>query len=204
MAINSYFQNIANAIRTKSGGSGLITPANMPQEILNIPAGGSSGFDFSKVTYLAFIVNALRSSDSYIQLAELDFFDSSNNNIIINTNNCTFSAINGTPITSSSQSLDKMWTSGSNTAHNKSIIQKTNTSYNYYAFECKPSYEVDLSDMAGWKWYTAEDSSTRDPFTFSVILGNTINGKIQKLLLDTVYNVNITSARNALAFERSF
>ena len=40
MAINTYFQNIANAIRTKTGSAGLITPAEMPDEILNIPAGG--------------------------------------------------------------------------------------------------------------------------------------------------------------------
>lgn len=39
MAINTYFKNIADAIRTKTGGSGLITPANMPDEILNIISG---------------------------------------------------------------------------------------------------------------------------------------------------------------------
>lgn len=39
MAINTYFKNIADAIRTKTGGSGLITPANMPDEILNIVTG---------------------------------------------------------------------------------------------------------------------------------------------------------------------
>ena len=41
MAINTYFQNIANAIRTKTGSAGLITPAEMPDEILNIPAGAT-------------------------------------------------------------------------------------------------------------------------------------------------------------------
>jgi len=39
MAINTYFKNIADAIRTKTGGSGLITPANMPDEILGIKSG---------------------------------------------------------------------------------------------------------------------------------------------------------------------
>ena len=40
MAINTYFQNIANAIRTKTGSAGLITPAEMPQAILDIVSGG--------------------------------------------------------------------------------------------------------------------------------------------------------------------
>lgn len=39
MAINTYFKNIADAIRTKTGGSGLITPAEMPQSIFNLPKG---------------------------------------------------------------------------------------------------------------------------------------------------------------------
>lgn len=39
MAINTYFKNIANAIREKTGGSALITPGQMPNEILNIISG---------------------------------------------------------------------------------------------------------------------------------------------------------------------
>lgn len=41
MAIESYFKNIADAIREKAGTSGLITPAQMPQAIADIPSGGS-------------------------------------------------------------------------------------------------------------------------------------------------------------------
>ena len=40
MAINTYFKNIADAIREKTGGSAFITPGQMPDEILNIPSGG--------------------------------------------------------------------------------------------------------------------------------------------------------------------
>lgn len=39
MAINTYFINIADAIREK-GGAGTITPAAMPQAILDLPSGG--------------------------------------------------------------------------------------------------------------------------------------------------------------------
>lgn len=43
MAINTYFKNIADAIREKTGGSAFITPGQMPGEIRNIPTGGASG-----------------------------------------------------------------------------------------------------------------------------------------------------------------
>lgn len=44
MAIETYFKNIADAIREKAGTSGLITPAQMPQAIADIPSGGGTVF----------------------------------------------------------------------------------------------------------------------------------------------------------------
>lgn len=44
MTVETAFQNIANAIRTRAGSSGVLTPAQMPQAILDIP-GGSGGVD---------------------------------------------------------------------------------------------------------------------------------------------------------------
>lgn len=44
MAIETYFKNIADAIRERDGSSGLITPAQMPQAIRDIPGGGGSSF----------------------------------------------------------------------------------------------------------------------------------------------------------------
>lgn len=49
MAINTYFKNIADAIREKTGGSALITPGQMPQAIRDIVSSG----DFEEVTPLA-------------------------------------------------------------------------------------------------------------------------------------------------------
>lgn len=40
MGINTYFKNIADAIREKTGGSALITPGQMPQAIRDIVSGG--------------------------------------------------------------------------------------------------------------------------------------------------------------------
>lgn len=40
MTVETAFKNIADAIRTRAGSSGALTPAQMPQAILDIPGGG--------------------------------------------------------------------------------------------------------------------------------------------------------------------
>lgn len=58
MAIKTYFQNIADAIRTKGGTSVLLTPAEMPQAIADLPSGGGIevesplAFDVLNYTYI--------------------------------------------------------------------------------------------------------------------------------------------------------
>ena len=42
MALTDLFTNIANAIRTKDGTTGLIVANDFPTRILNIPSGGTS------------------------------------------------------------------------------------------------------------------------------------------------------------------
>lgn len=42
MAIESYFEDIADAIRERGGTSATLTPAAMPQAILDIPGGGGT------------------------------------------------------------------------------------------------------------------------------------------------------------------
>ena len=71
MAIETYFKNIADAIREKAGTSGLITPAQMSQAIADIPSGGSSPL----ITPLAVNVRAyIDSSGNYIpQAANSDY-----------------------------------------------------------------------------------------------------------------------------------
>lgn len=51
MAIKTYFQNIADAIRAKGGTVATLTPAEMPQAIADLPSGG--GGDFTPVEPLA-------------------------------------------------------------------------------------------------------------------------------------------------------
>lgn len=50
MAINTYFQNIATAIREKTGAPGLITPAQMPDVIRSISGGGGDWAFMDDVT----------------------------------------------------------------------------------------------------------------------------------------------------------
>lgn len=44
MAIDTFFKNIADAIRTKGGTVATLTPAQMPQAIADLPSGGSSNY----------------------------------------------------------------------------------------------------------------------------------------------------------------
>lgn len=48
MAIESYFEDIADAIRERGGTSATLTPAQMPQAILDIPGGGGGDTHYSK------------------------------------------------------------------------------------------------------------------------------------------------------------
>lgn len=55
MAINTYFKNIADAIREKTGGSAFITPGQMPQAIRDIKVSGliePIHFDLLNSTYI--------------------------------------------------------------------------------------------------------------------------------------------------------
>lgn len=45
MSIRTYFENIATAIKTKNPNVTTVTPANMPDAILNIPSGGGNLYD---------------------------------------------------------------------------------------------------------------------------------------------------------------
>lgn len=109
MAISTYFQNIADAIRTKTGGVNTITPAQMPNEILNIPAGGVSwieplhehfkdGYIDGNRYYKNYNANR-NSSIYYIEVSETTYFFFANNN---NTNRMRINAFATDPFTATS------------------------------------------------------------------------------------------------------
>lgn len=76
MAIDTYFKNIADAIRTKTGSSGLIIPANMPDEILNIQTGmnyiNPLHFDLLNNTYIATGLYAYSQNVSPLDVYEIE------------------------------------------------------------------------------------------------------------------------------------
>lgn len=90
MAINTYFQNIADAIREKTGETSLITPGDMPDEIRGISGGGVEPltplhFDLNNGTYVAGNGSLY---GQYNSIAFLDVYDlgtdtSGNNNVLI-------------------------------------------------------------------------------------------------------------------------
>lgn len=51
MAIETYFEDIADAIRERGGTSATLTPAQMPQAILDIPGGGGARPEI-KISYV--------------------------------------------------------------------------------------------------------------------------------------------------------
>lgn len=78
MAIESYFEDIADAIRERGGTSATLTPAAMPQAILDIPGGGGSsavltpvysGLSYSYISNGSFV--GYSSKTNYIHVFEL-------------------------------------------------------------------------------------------------------------------------------------
>lgn len=199
MAINTYFQNIANAIRTKTGSAGLITPAEMPDEILNIPA-GDSGVDLTSINFIGFVITAQRSYDSYIQVCNVRFLDSSDNMIELPINACTFGAIGGTPLTSATEGADKMWRSDALTNHYKTIINKS-SGKDFYIFWLKNVAGIDLSNAVKYQWYTAEDSPSRDPISFGIVFANGDETDGILKMMNFASNQTIPTNRNVLAYE---
>ena len=197
MAINTYFQNIANAIRTKTGSAGLITPAEMPDEILNIPAGGS-GFDLSNVTYIGFFIVSQRSYDTYIQIAKLQFLNA-NDEIIPFSLNATYGVRGGNSLESGGEGAYAMWNNDLNIGNFKTIFSKT-----YVPNICWVQFNTpqDFSNVKKYRWYTAGDIPARDPVTFGLLMGNDSQTDGLLKVFDYMANANITTERNTIAYTK--
>ena len=175
----------------------MITPAEMPDEILNIQSGGS--VDMSKIDYIGFVVKSIRSEQPYIQLCKVEIVDE-NDNIIPFSNNKTCGVWGGQPITSNTEGVTKIWDNLPVSEHYKTIISKTSYQ-NFYLFFCRFSESQNFSNAYKWKWYTAEDEPTRDPISFGLIManGNEQNGLLK--MIDYVVNNNTPTTRNISAYE---
>lgn len=202
MAIKSYFQNIADAIRVKGGTSALLTPAEMPQAIADLPTGGGgSGVDLTAVSEVGFIITAKRStSDSYIQADRLDLMQGSSV-YAFDMQNATCGVYGGTAIQSSSESPQQFW-NGHAVGQGKTIISQLSRQ-RFYLFYIKLSNPVDLSQIDGWRWWTGNDFPDRDPVSFGLFFanGDEKNGVLQ--VMDFATNYSVTTNRNATAYEGS-
>lgn len=200
MAIKSYFQNIADAIRVKGGTSALLTPAEMPQAIADLPTGGGgSGIDLTEVAEVGFIITAQRSNDSYIQADRLDLMQGSSV-YAFDMQNATCGVYGGTA-NQGSESPQQLW-NGHAVGQGKTIISKL-TKQRFYLFYIKLSNPVDLSQIDGWRWWTGNDCPERDPVSFGLFFanGDEKNGVLQ--VMDFAVNYSVTTNRNATAYEGS-
>jgi len=198
MAINTYFKNIADAIREKTGGSAFITPGQMPDEIRGITTGGS-GINLSAVDYIGFIVRRIRTEQTYIQLCKIEITDQ-NDNIIPFASGKNCGVWGGSPITSNTEGVTKIWDNFSVSDHYKTIISKY-TGQNFYLFFCRFSEPQDFTSAYKWKWYTAEDEPARDPVTFGLIMANGTEENGLLKVVDFVTNNSTPTARNVVAYE---
>lgn len=75
MAINTYFKNIADAIREKTGGSALVTPGQMPQAIRDMSVSGLIDplhFDLLNNTYISTDLYAYSQNVDPLDVYELE------------------------------------------------------------------------------------------------------------------------------------
>lgn len=200
MAIKTYFQNIADAIRVKGGTQALITPAEMPQAIADLPTGGGgSGVDLTAVSEVGFIITAQRNTgESYIQADRLDLMQGSTV-YAFDMQNAACGVYGGTP-NQGNESPQQLW-NGHAVGQGKTIISKWGEKF--YLFYIKLSNPVDLSEIDGWRWWTGNDAPGRDPVSFGLFFanGDEKNGVLQ--VMDFATNYSVTTKRNAIAYEGS-
>jgi hypothetical protein len=71
MAIKTYFQNIADAIRAKGGTVATLTPSEMPQAIADLPSGGGGTLDYEHITDIILKVTRTYSGGSSFSIGEI-------------------------------------------------------------------------------------------------------------------------------------
>jgi hypothetical protein len=199
MAINTYFKNIADAIREKTGGSAFITPGQMPGEIRSISTGSS--VDLTAVNVIGMQVDATRNNDfsSFnIQVGAIFLCDENDNNYT--WGKASGGAWGGLMINQGENANNLI---RNNYTGNLKLLLRVNGNANnmnlpsgFILFLENP---VDCTIYKKWKWYTANDGTERDPKTFGLIIGNYNAGSLITEIRD--YGTRtITTNRNALAY----
>ena len=166
MSIKTLFQDIADAIKVKNTSIVSLTPSQMPNAIINLPTVG--GLDLSAIDFIAFeVVKNRGNNNSYVQLSRLVFYDD-NDNLLTYPTLSDYGTMGG--FGSGYQLANVLFQENTQTA----LAQMTN--FRKALFYGVLSQPVDLSTYKKWGFYTGFDSAayaSRDPISFSLILGNT-------------------------------
>ena len=192
MGINTYFKNIADAIRTKTGGENTITPSQMPDEILSIETGTT--LDLTNITVVGLLCSAKRggSNTGYTQIGSLRLSDGNNYYDFTSLSGRSACEMGGYTTNSNEFAYNAFNTSTSN----KALITLYGTPSKFGWFLWSPS-PIDCTQYNIWEWWTANDATDRDPTSFALYLSDGTNCAI----IDEQIGYDVTTNRYTMAYQ---
>ena len=194
MSIRTYFENIADALRQKTGTQNTYTPEEMPDAIINIPSGGS--IDLTNIKIIGLLCSKKRSAitTGYTQVGSLRLSDGSNYFNFTNISGRSASELGGYTTNSNEFAANVF----NNSTANKGILNLYNNPSKFGWFIYIPT-PVDCTTYNMWEWWTANDASDRDPVSFALYLSD---GE-HIVILDEQTDYDVTTSRNSLAYSGS-
>lgn len=162
-----------------------------------------------KFRYVRFTVLARRETDNHLQLSELRLYDKSKN-LVSWPQNATVAAKVGDvdfyPVSGVPGEIGNYPTSEGpekiidNTLSTKFCGTCKNVFPVVFTIDCISPDFFDLKTIAYYRYYTANDSPGRDPVSFTLSASADLN---RWVLLDSATNVDVTTSRQAMAYEGS-
>ena len=196
MSIRTYFEHIADAIRTKDTSIINVTPGEMPDAILNIPSG--STLDLTKINLVGLYCTKRRGGNyGYCQVSDLRLSDINDNDYIFPSDRIASEW--GGYATGQNEFAFNMFDNNLNT---KAILQMyPSNAHPFGWFVYLPNNTIDCTIYNKWSWYTANDSDDRDPVSFGLILGSgDITDKLDIACVDFQNDYTVTTSRKTLAY----
>lgn len=196
MSIRTYFENIAEAIKTKNPNITTVTPGNMPNAILNIPSGGGN-IDLTKISFVGLYCTARRGGGAgYCQISELQLYND-NETFSFPSDRMAFEG--GGFATGSGEFAHNIFDGSTNTKGILNMYPQNAHPFGWFVY--LPNGVIDTTIFNKWRWYTANDSTDRDPVSFGLVLGSgNILEDLKIKCFDFQTNYNVTTNRKALAY----
>lgn len=139
--------------------------------------------------YIKFYINKKRNDGGYIQFSDFILIDNLENEILwstLNVNNVTSDSNNYGSTEGPSNLVDNN--------RNTKWCQAGFNSSSYIIIELNNS--IDLKNIIGYRWYTANDATDRDPISWIIYMSVDGNDWVE---ISKVENFTTTTDRNALA-----